>query len=71
MHRDAFDAFGGFAVASVPGTLGYEEAHLGYWCMNHSHVIVISHASLVGHFAFGPQWAHMKSLLHTEPTLFD
>jgi hypothetical protein len=71
MHRAAFADLGGFAVAPVPGLLGYDEAKLCGWCMSQSRAIVIAHASLVGHFAFGPQWAHMKGLLQREPALFD
>jgi hypothetical protein len=70
MHRDTFDEFRGFAVAPVPGMLGYEEAKLCGWLMERSHVILVAHASLVGHFAFGPQWAHMQSVLEREPALF-
>ncbi|MBW3656493.1 MAG: hypothetical protein KY444_10320, partial [Gemmatimonadetes bacterium] len=71
MHRATFNELGGFAVAPVPGLLGYDEAKLCAWCMNQSRVIVIAHGSLVGHFAFGPQWQHMRDLLQREPALFD
>lgn len=71
MHRGAFDDAGGFAVAKWPGTLGYEETQLCLWCMDQSRAILVSHSSLVGHFAFGPQWAHMNTVLQREPALFD
>ena len=70
MRRSTFDEFGGFAVAPRPGQLGYEEARLCASCVESSRVIVVAHASLVGHFAFGPQWAHMAELLKREPALF-
>ncbi|HZG42751.1 MAG TPA: hypothetical protein VEY93_07305 [Longimicrobium sp.] len=71
MHRGAFDDMGGFAVAKWPGTLGHEETQLCLWCMDQSRAIVVAHSSLVGHFAFGPQWAHMNTVLQREPALFD
>ncbi len=71
MHRGTFSAFDGFAVAKWPGTLGHEEQQLCLWCMDQSHAIVIAHASVVGHFAFGPQWTHMNTVLQREPALFD
>jgi hypothetical protein len=70
LRRTTFDEFGGFAVAPVPGMLGFEEVGLCHWCMDNSHVIVVAHGALVGHFAFGPQWAHMNALLEREPALF-
>ncbi|HZG42752.1 MAG TPA: hypothetical protein VEY93_07310 [Longimicrobium sp.] len=71
MHRGTFDDLGGFAVAPVPGLLGYEEHKLCVWCMSQSRAVVVAHGSLVGHFAFGPQWAHMNTVLQREPALFD
>jgi len=71
MHRSTFDDLGGFAVSKWPGTLGYEEWQLCQWCADQSRVIVVANASLVGHFAFGPQWAHMSGVLKREPALFD
>jgi hypothetical protein len=39
--------------------------------MSQSRAVVVAHGSLVGHFAFGPQWAHMNTVLQREPALFD
>lgn len=69
LDRSVWQELGGFAVGPE-GILGYEESELCKWCMENSRAIVVSHASLVGHFSFFPQYEHMLELLQKEPELF-
>jgi hypothetical protein len=51
-------------------TLGADEEHICAKAVTLSRPIVVTTASLAGHFSFGPQYAAMKSLIDCRPELF-
>lgn len=51
-------------------TLGADEEHICAKAVTSSRPIVVTTASLAGHFSFGPQYAAMKSLIDSRPELF-
>jgi hypothetical protein len=57
-------------IAARMSTLGGDEACLCAAAMVYSRPIVVTTATVAGHFSFGPQYAGMSALLEAQPEIF-
>jgi hypothetical protein len=57
-------------IAAKMSTLGGDEACLCAAAMVYSRPIVVTTATVAGHFSFGPQYAGMSALLQSNPEIF-
>jgi hypothetical protein len=74
-ERGFWEQIGYFAVprhkiVARMSTLGGDEACLCTAAMIHSRPIVVTTATVAGHFSFGPQYAAMSALLKSRPAIF-
>jgi hypothetical protein len=74
-ERTFWEQMGYFAVprhkiVARMSTLGGDEACLCAAAMINSRPIVVTTATVAGHFSFGPQYAAMSALLHSRPEIF-
>jgi hypothetical protein len=74
-ERSFWEQMGYFAVPrhkilARMSTLGGDEACLCTAAVINSRPIVVTTATVAGHFSFGPQYAAMSALLHSKPEIF-
>jgi hypothetical protein len=74
-ERSLWDAIGHFPVfrrrlLAGQSTLGADEAHICSKAVGLSRPGVVTTRAFAGHFSFGPQYAAMRSLAETAPSLF-
>lgn len=68
-EREMWSDMNGYNMTGGPD-LGEDERNIIYWSVVKSRAMIVDHATVVGHFAFGKQTEEMKALYDSCPQLF-